>query len=247
MRDYTKAHSQAGAEIDAGLRSYILNIYNYMFVALLITGAAAYSVFAFEPLTQLLYKIGPSGKIAGITGFGTLVMFAPLAFVLVLSLGINKLSLPAAQAVFWSYATIMGLSLSNIMFIYTGVSIARTFFVTACVFGAMSLYGYTTKKDLTSFGSFLIMGVFGIVLASIVNIFLASPMLEFMISILGVFIFTGLIAWDTQKLKHMYYSFAGNSSNEIVQKYSILGALSLYLDFINLFMFLLRFLGTKKD
>ncbi len=246
MRDYTKATTHASSEVDVGLRNYILNIYNYMFIALILTGAAAYSVFAFEPLTQMLYQVDAAGRIAGPTGLGKFIMFAPLAFVLVLSFGVNKLSLTAAQGIFWSYATVMGLSLSSILFVYTGASVARTFFITSMVFGGMSLYGYTTKRDLTSLGSFLIMGVFGLVIASIVNVFLGSSMLHFMLSVAGVLIFTGLIAWDTQKIKHMYYSMSGSETAEVVQKYSILAALSLYLDFINLFMYLLRFLGNRK-
>lgn len=171
------------------------------------------------------------------------VALAPLAFVLVLSFGINKLSVGAAQATFWAFSAIMGLSLSSIFMVYTDASIAKVFFITAATFGAMSLYGYTTKRDLTGMGNFLLMGLIGLIIASIVNIFLASSMLEFAISAIGVLVFVGLTAYDTQKIKESYdVSFGA----DVLAKGAIMGALSLYLDFINLFLMLLRLFGNRE-
>jgi hypothetical protein len=171
------------------------------------------------------------------------VMLSPLAFVLVLSFGINKLSVPAAQAVFWAFSAVMGLSLSSIFLVYTDASIAKVFFITAATFGAMSLYGYTTKRDLTNMGSFLMMGLIGLIIASVVNIFMQSSMLEFAISAVGVLIFVGLTAYDTQKIKEGYDEA---HAPEVLAKGAIMGALSLYLDFINLFLMLLRLFGNRE-
>jgi uncharacterized protein len=172
------------------------------------------------------------------------VMLAPLGMVFFLSYRINKMSVAAAQTAFWVYAGLMGLSLSSIFLVYTGQSIVQTFFVTAASFGALSLYGYTTKRDLTAMGSFLIMGLFGLIIASVVNIFLASSALAFAVSVLGVLIFAGLTAYDTQKIKEMY--FDGDDAAVMGRK-AIMGALTLYLDFINLFMFMLQFLGNRNN
>jgi FtsH-binding integral membrane protein len=172
------------------------------------------------------------------------VVFAPLALVLLLSFRIQSMSLGAAQLTYWAYAGLVGLSLSGLFIVYTGASIAQTFFITAATFLAMSLYGYTTKRDLAQFGSFLFMGLIGVVIASLVNIFLHSPGLQFAISIIGVLVFTGLTAWDTQRIKEMYWEGDGSV---VVGKKAIMGALSLYLDFINLFMFLLQFMGQRRD
>ena len=171
-------------------------------------------------------------------------MLAPLAFVMVLSFGINKMSAAAAQLTFWAFAAVMGLSLSSIFAVYTGTSIARTFFISAATFGAMSLYGYTTKRDLTAMGSFLFMGLIGIIIASVVNIFLASGALTFGISILGVLIFVGLTAYDTQRIKHL---LLGGYGSDVLAKGAIMGALSLYLDFLNLFMMLLQLTGNRRS
>ncbi|HML10071.1 MAG TPA: Bax inhibitor-1/YccA family protein, partial [Stellaceae bacterium] len=173
-----------------------------------------------------------------------LIILAPLGLVMVLSYGLNRLSLPAAQGLFWAYAALMGLSMSTIFLVYTPVSIARVFFITAGTFAAMSLYGYTTRRDLSQWGSFLFMGLIGIVIASVVNIFVASTMLYFIVSVVGVLIFVGLTAYDTQTIKEMYYEGDGY---EIAGKKSIMGALRLYLDFINLFMMLLRLMGSARD
>ena len=234
------ARAGTGAAIDEGLRSYMLKVYNYMGVGLVVTGLVAY--FANQAAVS-------NGQL---TGWGELlytsplmwvVALSPLAIVLVLSFGINKLSVPAAQAIFWGFSALMGLSLSSIFMVYTDASIAKVFFITAATFGAMSLYGYTTKRDLTSIGNFLIMGLIGLIIASIVNIFLQSSMLEFAISAIGVLIFVGLTAYDTQKIKEGYSSSFGA---DVLAKGAIMGALNLYLDFINLFLMLLRLFGNRE-
>lgn len=236
------AQSRAAA-YDTGLRTYMLRIYNYMASALALTGIVALGASKSEAFLSALYNV-QNGHVVGMSGFGWLVAFAPLGLVLWLSMGINRLSTTAAQAIFWVYSALVGLSLTSIFLIYTGESIARTFFVTAGTFGAMSLYGYTTKKDLTGMGHFLIMGLIGLIIASVVNMFLHSSGLAFATSVIGVLIFVGLTAYDTQKLKGMYYQVAGNA--DALAKVSIMGALSLYLDFINMFMYLLRFMGDRR-
>lgn len=222
------------AAYDAGLRSYMLSVYNYMASGVLLTGIVA-MLFAQSGLAfQIL--AGP-----GILKY--VIMFAPLAFVMVLSFGINRLSTTAAQALYWTYAAVMGLSLASIFLVYTGTSIAQTFFATAAAFAGLSLFGYTTKKDLSGFGTFLIMGVVGLIVASLINIFLQSTALDFAISAIGVLIFAGLTAYDTQKIKSMYAYVAGT---DMMGKSVVMGALSLYLDFINMFLFLLRFMGNRE-
>ncbi len=245
-RPSVAARPGTAAVIDQGLRSYMLRVYNYMTIGLVITGLVAYGAFA-ASVTQ------SGGQITGLTQFGAVlyesplrwvVMLAPLAFVLVLSFGINKLAPATAQLLFWMFAAVMGLSLSSIFLIYTGQSITQVFFISAATFGATSLYGYTTKRDLTSIGSFLIMGLFGLIIASIVNIFLQSSGLGFAISIIGVLIFVGLAAWDTQKIKESYSNAFGA---DVLTKNAVMGALSLYLDFINIFLFLLRIMGNNRN
>jgi FtsH-binding integral membrane protein len=242
------APAQTTAEIDAGLRSFMLRIYNYMTGGVLLTGIMAMLTYRVPAMQDLLYNIvmTPNGPaIGGMTGFGWIVTFAPLGFVLVMSFGIHKLSARAAQGLFWAFSAVMGLSLSSIFFTYTGVSIARTFFVTAATFGALSIYGYTTKRDLTAIGKFLFMGLIGLLIAMVVNIFVGSSMMDFVISAAGVLIFAGLTAYDTQRLKNLYFQIAGQG--ELASKMAIMGALNLYLDFINLFLFLLRFMGAARD
>lgn len=245
MQDFTKfqrsrvdpraANAQAtAASIDQGLRTYMLKVYNYMAGALGVTGLVAYFISASPALMQTIFG-SPLAFVA---------MFAPLVFVLVLSFGINKMSAGTAQIVFWIYSATMGVSLATIFAMYTGESIARAFFVTASLFGAMSLYGYTTKRDLSGMGSFLMMGLLGVILASLVNMFLKSSGMQFAISILTVLIFTGLTAYDTQRIKDTYYRVVGNG--EAMGKAAIMGALSLYLDFINLFLQMLRFFGERR-
>ena len=240
---FTYSAREDAAPIDAGLRAYMLHIYNLMSSALALTGLSAYAAANWEPLHNALYTV-QNGHMT-MSGFGWLVFFAPLVMVLVLSAGINRMSVGAAQATFWGYAVVMGLSLSSIFFAYTGESLVRTFFVTAILFGSMSLWGYTSKKDLTGMGHFLMMGLWGIIIASLVNLFLHSSGLQFAVSIIGVIVFTGLTAYDTQKIKAMYYQVAGGT--EMAAKYAIMGALTLYLDFINLFMLLVRFMGDRRN
>jgi len=245
MIDYTKSYANVKTVgYDEGLRKYMLSIYNYMGLALLITAIAAFATLRFEPLTRLIFEVAPGGHIVGNTGLGTILMIAPLAIVLYFFMGFGSLSLNLAKVLLWVYATLIGISLSTIGLIYTGESIAKTFFITSSVFGAMSIYGYTTNRDLTSIGSFLVMGLFGLLIASLVNLFFKSPAVDFATSLLGVGIFTGLIAWDTQKIKAMYYSVGGG---EYGQKMAVLGAFQLYLDFINLALYLLKFFGNKRD
>lgn len=229
------------AGYDEGLRAFMLGVYNNMALGLAITGLAAMAT---------LYMAVQGGQL---TAFGEaiylsplrwVVMLAPLAFVFGLSFGIERMQPSTARGVFFLYAAVMGLSLSSIFLVFTGESIARTFFVTAAAFGALSLYGYTTKKDLTAMGKFLFMGLIGLIIAMVVNIFLGSSGLQFAISAIGVLIFSGLIAYDTQRLKHMYDYVAGDEV--AAGRTSILGALSLYLNFINLFMFLLQFMGNRE-
>jgi FtsH-binding integral membrane protein len=240
----TQALGQTQAvAFDAGLRAYMLRIYNYMASALTLTGIVALAAANIPAIQELLYNV-QDGQIVGIKGLGYVVMFAPIGLVLWLGMGLSRMSTGTAQVIYWSYAALMGLSLSSIFFAYTGESIARTFFVTAGTFGAMSLYGYTTKRDLSGMGSFLIMGVFGLIIASVVNMFLHSSGLSFAVSVLGVLIFTGLTAYDTQKLKAIYYQMG--AGGEMLAKATIMGALSLYLDFINMFMYMLRFMGDRR-
>lgn len=222
------------ANINEGLRTYMLGVYNYMAMGVALTGVVAYLAASSEALMQAIY---------GNSMLSLAVAFAPLGFVLFLSFRINHMKASTAQILFWIYSGMMGLSLSFIFLVYTQMSISRVFFITSGTFAAMSLYGYTTKKDLTGMGSFLFMGLIGIIIASIVNMFMASSALDFAISVIGVLIFTGLTAYDTQQIKHEYYY--GGSSEEM-KKRSIMGALRLYLDFINLFLMLLRLFGDRK-
>ena len=221
------------AAIDVGLREYMLRVYNYMASGLALTGIVAY-VAAYSGFYQ---------SIAG-TPLIWVVMLAPLALVFFFSVRLERMSLGAAQATFWVFAAVMGLSLAGIFLVFTGASIARVFFITAGTFAAMSLYGYTTKTDLSRFGSFLMMGLIGIILASLVNLFVGSSALQFAISVIGVLVFTGLTAWDTQRIKEMYVE---NQDGTVTGKKAVLGALQLYLDFINLFMMLLQLLGVRRD
>ena len=233
---------KSSVEIDAGLREYMLRVYNYMASALTLTGIIAYFSANTPAIINTLYSLGPSGQVEP-TGLAYLVMFSPLAFVLALSFGINKMQASTAQTVFWAFAAIMGLSLANIFLLYTGASITRVFFITAGTFAGMSLYGYTTKRDLSGMGSFLMMGLVGIIIASVVNIFLASSALHFIISVIGVLVFVGLTAYDTQKIKSLYLEA---DASDLMTKKAIMGALTLYLDFINLFVMLLRLFGERR-
>ncbi|HAF40976.1 MAG TPA: BAX inhibitor (BI)-1/YccA family protein [Sphingobium sp.] len=224
-----------GEAFDAGLRRYMLSVYNYMASGVLLTGIVAL-LFA---SSGLAYQI-----LAGPGILKYVIMFAPLAFVMVMSFGINRLSTVTMQALFWAYAAVMGLSLSSIFLVYTGTSIAQTFFATAAAFAGLSLWGYTTKKDLSGFGTFLIMGLVGLFIAMLINLFLKSSAMDLVISCLGVLLFAGLTAYDTQKIKSIYAHVAGT---DMMGKSVVMGALNLYLDFINMFLFLLRFMGGNRD
>lgn len=232
------------ATVDAGLRAHMLRVYNYMVGALALTGVVAWAT-ANSPLMSVLYRqVATQGGVAlQPTIVGWVVLLAPLALVFFLGFRIAQMSYSAAQATFWGYAALVGASLASIFVAYTGASIASTFFVTAATFGVMSLWGYTTGRDLTGFGSFLGMGVIGLIIAMLVNMFFQSPAVNFMVSILGVLIFTGLTAYDTQKIKNYYYA---GDDGEMAGKKAIMGALSLYLDFLNIFLFLLRFMGNRR-
>jgi uncharacterized protein len=219
--------------IDVGLRDYMLRVYNYMGGGLALTGIVAYFAAATGFYVQIAH-----------TALLWVVIFAPLALVMLLSFRIGKMSLGAAQLTFWAYAGLMGLSLAGIFLVYTGESIARVFFITAATFLAMSLYGYTTRRDLSRFGAFLFMGLIGIVIAGLVNMFLHSSGLQFAISVIGVAVFTGLTAWDTQSIKEMYWEGDGR---ELAGKKAIMGALRLYLDFINLFIMLMQLMGQRRN
>ena len=229
--------------IDEGLRAYMLKVYNYMGSALLVTGIVALLTFKFAVLSLSPLQFTPLGNSLYSSGLAWVVMLAPLGVVLYMSFGIAKMSAAKAQTVFWIFAALMGLSLSSIFVVYTETSITRVFFITAGTFGAMSIYGYTTKRDLTKFGSFLMMGLIGIIIASVVNFFMKSTMMYFVISIIGVLIFVGLTAYDTQKIKNMYMV---SDSGEVMGKKAVMGALTLYLDFINLFIMLLRLFGQRR-
>jgi FtsH-binding integral membrane protein len=224
----------AAAEIDEGLRSYMLSVYNYMALALAITGLTAWVVSTSPAALQLIFG----------TPLKWVVMLAPLGFVFFLSARIHAMSLSAAQLSFWAFAVAMGLSMASIFLVFTATSIARVFFITAATFGAMSLYGYTTRRDLSQWGTFLLMGLIGVIIASLVNIFLASSMLHFVVSIAGVIVFVGLTAYDTQAIKEEYYE---GDAPELAARKAIYGALRLYLDFINLFVLLLQSFGTQRE
>jgi FtsH-binding integral membrane protein len=248
----TVAGMQTGAyAVDEGLRTYMLRVYNYMAAGLAITGVFAYGAFLMAVTTDPSQAVGTLRNGMMLTEFGRLlyvtplkwVLFlAPLGIVFFLSARIHKMSLSAAQTTFWIYAGLVGISLATIFMIYAHGSIARVFFVTAAAFGGLSLYGYTTKKDLSGWGSFLIMGVIGIIIAMVVNIFVASSALQFAISVIGVLVFAGLTAYDTQQIKETYY--AADSELVAGQK-AIIGALNLYLDFLNMFLFLLQLFGNR--
>jgi hypothetical protein len=225
------------AAYDVGLRSYMLSVYNYMASGVLLTGIVA-----------LMFSMGgvnsPAAQLflhGGILKW--VVMLAPLGIVFFLGFRVHTLSLGAAKALYWAFAFVMGLSMSTIFLVYTGASIAQTFFATAAAFVSLSLYGYTTKRDLSAFGTFLIMGVVGLLIAMLINIFLQSSVMSLVISAIGVLLFAGLTAYDTQKIKSMYYAVQGS---DFVGKSAIMGALTLYLDFINMFTFLLQFMGDRR-
>lgn len=245
--NFTRYNTSAETSLkyDLGLRAFMIQVFNFMTVALALSGIVAYIAGNSSAYMSMLYTESANGGV-GMSALGWMIQLSPLFVVFIFSSKIRTMTFQNAQIVFWLFAVLMGLSLAPIFLAYTGESIARTFFVTASVFGSMSIYGYTTKRDLTGFGSFLIMGVFGIMIASLVNIFFASSGLSFAISLVGVLLFTGLTAYDVHMLKNMYL-YSGNMSDENAKKLALNGALSLYLDFINLFIMLLRFMGNRRD
>jgi FtsH-binding integral membrane protein len=261
---FGRAADRSRVAVDEGLRAYMLHVYNYMVLGLAITGLAALGIYMASVTADpgAAVKILRNGvevpaRIGGnmyLTSIGYtifvspmkwVIMLAPLAMVFGLSFGIQRLRPATAQVLFWIFAALMGLSLGSIFMVYTQTSIVRVFFITAASFGALSLWGYTTQRDLSGMGSFLLMGLFGVILASLVNLFMASSALQFVISIVGVLVFAGLTAWDTQRLKSEY--LYGGMDGERMERSAILGALSLYLNFINLFTMLLHLFGQRED
>lgn len=258
MADFRNSNVRAApgahidADIDQGLRAYMLRVYNLMAMGLGITGVAAYAIAMFATTNDPASAVATLGNGKMLTSLGAtlygsplkwVVMLAPLGMVFFLSARLEKMSVASAQTAFWVFAGLMGVSLSSIFLVYTGASITQTFFVTAASFGALSLYGYTTKRNLSAMGSFLMMGLFGLIIAMVVNIFLQSSALQFAVSAIGVLIFAGLTAYDTQQIKEMYYE---GDSDATAGRKAIMGALRLYLDFINLFTFLLQFMGNRN-
>jgi FtsH-binding integral membrane protein len=232
------------ATYDVGLRQHMIRVYNYMASGLALSGIVAFALFSSSDLAGLFFQTTANHRVVGLNILGWVAIFAPLGLLLLVGFRAAQMSVGAVQAVYWAVTALMGVSLSLLLFRYTGASVARTFFVTAAAFGALSLYGYTTQRDLTAMGKFLFMGLIGIMLAGIVNIFLGWSGLNFAISALGVVIFSGLIAYDTQKIKEQYSEAYGT---EMAEKVAIFGALSLYLDFVNLFQFLMSFMGQDRE
>jgi FtsH-binding integral membrane protein len=239
----TVGRTEAGV-VDEGLRAYMLRVYNYMASGVAITGVVAYLIYAMAvEQTAAGLQLTAFGQFMFASAFKWVVIFAPLAMVFYLSARISSMSLSAAQIAFWVFAALMGASISSIFLIYAGESIARVFFITAASFGALSLWGYTTKKDLSGWGSFLFMGLIGVIIAMLVNLFIASSALQFAISVIGVLVFAGLTAYDTQQIKEMYYV---GDDGTIAGRKAVMGALRLYLDFINMFLLLLSLFGNNR-
>lgn len=230
------------ASVDEGLRQYMVKVYNYMSGGLCITALVAYLI-ANTSAIRLFFEVSPAGQVVGMSGLGWLALIAPFIMIFAFGWVIMKGSLAQVQGVFWGFAALMGASLAPIILMYTGASVTRIFLITAAMFGGMSLYGYTTKKDLTSMGSFMIMAVWGIIIAAIVNIFLKSPGLYYAISFISVIAFTGLTAYDTQRIRQMYYE---DDASDTASRKAIAGALSLYMDFINIFIALLNLFGDRR-
>lgn len=245
--NYKQPYAAGGAQSvtrDEGLRKYMLGVYNYMTGALALTAFVAYLVASVPALSGLFFKVNEAGQLAGYTGLGFIAMFAPLAILLFGSFRMQSMTASGAQTMFWTIAGVMGLSMSVLLLAYTAGSIVKVFLVTTVAFAGLSLFGYTTKKDLSGFGTFLIMGVWGLIATSLINMFLQSPAVHYAMCGIGVLLFAGLTAYDTQNIRRTYYQVAG--TGELATKASVFGALSLYLDFINMFQFLLAFLGDRR-
>jgi uncharacterized protein len=250
MSDFNRGYARsipadrADMSVDAGLRSFMLGVYNKVALGLVVSAALAWVTGQYEPVQRLLYAVTPDGRLAGMTMLGMIVAFAPLAVMLFGMFALRNASPKSSGIFYWTIVSLIGAGLGVLTLVYTGASIASTFLITATAFGGLSLFGYTTKKDLTGFGSFLLVGLIGLIIASVVNIFLQNSMMNFIISVLGVFIFAGLIAYDTQRLKMTYYELGGDqAAMGVATNY---GALSLYINFINLFQFLLSIFGDRR-
>lgn len=242
MENKTFSKSEELSNVDAGLRQYMIKVYNFMAAGLCLTALTAY-IIANTSLLGLFFNINPAGQVTGMSGFGWLMFIAPLVMVFAFGWVVNRGTAGQVQALFWGYAAVMGASLTPIFLAYTGASVARVFLITAGMFGGMSIYGYTTKRDLSAMGSFLFMGLIGIIIATVVNFFLKSPGLYYAISFIAILVFTGLTAFDTQRIRQIYSEY---DNSEIMTKKAVAGALSLYLDFINMFIYLLQFFGDRR-
>jgi hypothetical protein len=250
MSDFNRGYARtvqadrADMSVDAGLRSFMLGVYNKVALGLVLSAGLAFLTGAYPPVRDLMFRLTEDGRLAGFTPLGMIVAFAPLVVLLVSGFALRNPTAKSAGALYWTIVSLIGASLGVVVLVYTGASIASTFLITAAAFGGLSLVGYTTKKDLTGFGTFLIMGVIGLVIASVVNMFLHMAAIAFIVNILGVLIFAGLIAYDTQRLKMTYYQLGGDqAAMSVATNY---GALSLYINFINLFQFLLSMLGARR-
>jgi FtsH-binding integral membrane protein len=249
MSDFNRGYARtvpadrADMSVDAGLRSFMLGVYNKVALGLVLSAALAFLTGSFPPVRDLMFSVSPTGKV-GYTLLGMIVAFAPLVVILFGAFAMKNVTPRSSGIYYWTIVSLIGAGLGVLTFVYTGASIFSTFLITAAAFGGLSLFGYTTKKDLTGFGSFLIIGLFGLIIASLVNMFLHNGMMGFIISVLGVFIFAGLIAYDTQRLKMSYYEMGGDQTAlGVATNY---GALNLYLNFINLFQFLLSIFGDRR-
>lgn len=250
MSDFNRGYARtipadrADMSVDAGLRAFMLGVYNKVALGLVLSAGLAFLTGAYPPVRDLMFRLAPDGRLAGFTLLGMIVAFAPLAVMLFGAFALRNATPKSSGIMYWTIVTLIGASLGVVVLVYTGASIGSTFLITATAFGALSLFGYATKKDLTGFGSFLIIGLVGIILASIVNMFLHSSMMAFIVNLLGVGIFAGLIAYDTQRLKMTYYQLGGDQTAlGVATNY---GALSLYINFINLFQTLLSLLGDRR-
>lgn len=249
MNDF-RSHNPANAtvqdmSVDAGLRSFMLGVYNKMALGLLLTGALAWAAANVPEITNLMFRVTADGRLAGYTIMGYVISFAPVVILLGSGFVMRQPTVASTSILYWLVVALIGLSTGANFLVYTGGSLASTFFVTAAAFGALSLYGYTTKRDMSGWGKFLFMAVIGLVIASVVNLFLQSSMLYFIVSGLGVLIFSALIAFETQNLKHTYYELGGNEAGMAMA--TNYGALSLYISFVNFFQFLLAFMGVRRD
>ena len=250
MSDFNRGYARsipadrADMSVDAGLRAFMLGVYNKVALGLVLSAGLAFLTGAFPPVRDLMFRVTADGHLIGFTLLGMIVAFAPLAVILFGSFALRNATPKSSGALYWTIVSLIGASLGVVVLVYTGASIAQTFLITAAAFGGLSLFGYTTKKDLTGFGSFLIMGLIGIVIASVVNLFLHSGPMAFIINVLGLLIFSGLIAYDTQRLKMTYYQLGGDQAAlGVATNY---GALSLYINFINLFQILLSLFGSRR-